>query len=118
LQVYSASIKSKFVDPSLNVMCCGWVKLHDGRCPSCHRVYNKEQTYDSLRKRFEVIMDLNRDQLRKLDIDNLVLPVKIANTFYAVPISVFKAFDDITSHEKHKGFFEMVQRTCNKIQFP
>ena len=116
--VQSASTKSKFVDPALNVMCCGWVKLKDGRCPVCHKVYNKEQTFDSLRKRFEIVMDLNRDVLEKLDIDNFVLPIKISSIYYAVPISAFKAFDKITSYERHRGFFEMVQRTCNKIQFP
>lgn len=116
--IQSASPKSKFVDPALNIMCCGWVKLKDGKCPVCKRVYNKEQRYDTLRRKFEAIVDLNRDVISKHDMDNLVIPVKISSIYYAVPISAFKAFDGITSHERHVGFFDMVQRTCNKIQFP
>lgn len=120
----SASPKSKFVDPSLNILCCGWVKLDaEGKCPKCHKVWKREVTFDSLRKRFEVIIGYNRKALdhgsmTEFQFDNIIIPIKISNSYYAIPFRILKEFDDITSYEKHKQFFMMIQSSCKRIQFP
>lgn len=89
----------------------------DNRCIQCgQRVMLRQKTNESLIKRFQCIVDMNREAIDSAffvmaESENIRIPVKIAQQYYFVAFRYFVEFENIQQSDSkdYDEFFEKVK---------
>jgi len=100
------------------------VTTDDNRCIQCgNRVLLRQKTNESLIKRFDMIIDANRDALDSVffvmaENENIRIPVKIAQQYYFVALRYFVEFENIqqSDDKNYDTFFEHIKKVCPVVK--
>lgn len=103
---------------------CGLVYLTiDNKCPSCGKTFKRKQTWDSAVKRFEVILEENKNALdmnipTSYEKDNLKFPIMIGHEVYAVPLRYVIEFENVmmTEEKDYDSFFKTIIKRCKVLK--
>jgi len=119
-QISPYSVKEKAKYSPISGYCpsgCGLIQLTINKtCPCCGTKFKRQSTWDSAVKRLNEICNENREVLDSGNLQSIKIPVMIGRSFYSVPISYLKEFDDILNHDKHEGFFSKIMSECKVLK--
>lgn len=121
-------IKEKAKNTPISGYCptgCGLVYLTaDKRCPSCKLPFKRKQTWDSVIKRFNVILEENKTVLDQhiptdYEMNSLKLPIMIGHEFYSIPLRYLPEFENVmlTEEKDYASFFNYITTNCKVLKF-